>query len=155
MSEVSETDDDVLLADLARALGPSLEPPPEVLEGARQAYAWRTIDAELAALSFDSLLDDGPATVRSGDPGRSLIFEARALTVEVEVEVDGSGRRLTGQVLPPQAVDVELRCGDDTVATEADEFGRFAMPLPDAGHLIGLRCRTASGAVVVTTPLEW
>ena len=51
------SNDDELLAALGRALQAQEVVPDAVLEAAKGAYAWRTIDAELAALTFDSVAD--------------------------------------------------------------------------------------------------
>ena len=53
----SAAPDVTLLAKLGRLLD-RLDPvPPESLDQARQLFCWRSVDAELAELSFDSLLD--------------------------------------------------------------------------------------------------
>lgn len=140
-------DDERLLAELRAALD-GLDPIPDrVRDAARDAFAWRTIDAELAALSYDSLLDDKElAGVRSGtDAARMLTFEAEDLTVEIEVERG----RLIGQLVPPQRGDVEVRHATGSMTVQADEVGRFvAEPVPRGPF--SLRCRTASATAIVT-----
>lgn len=54
MSYLQWNDDDQLQVALGEALQ---DPPPSLLEAARGSYAWRTIDAELADLSHDSIMD--------------------------------------------------------------------------------------------------
>lgn len=148
-----ERDDDTLLAELAEALRPWTEPPPEVVEAGKQSYTWRTIDAELAVLTHDSLLDDEPALVRSTSQPRFLTFEGGDLTVEVEVDSTSSGRRLLGQVVPAQAVELELRTDDgEPVSVAADGFGRFVISLPATRQRIGLRVRLADGSDVELPP---
>ena len=50
-------------------------PFPSVLAAARGSFTWRTIDAELAELAYDSALDTERLTaVRSADTARLLTF---------------------------------------------------------------------------------
>lgn len=151
-------DDDVLLDELATLLGPLNEPPPEVLHAAREAFTWRTVDAEIAALTYDSLLDDDRSGVRSADQPRIMTFESGDVSVELEVDQTSGARRLIGQVVPAQAVDLELHVvdvgggGEPTpAATRADEWGRFTLPLPDGRSRIALGLRWADGAAVRST----
>lgn len=150
MREVN--DDDVLLDELATLLGPQLEPPPEVLHAARGAFTWRTVDAEIAALTYDSLLDDDPATVRATAPPRILTFEIAALTIEVEVDASRAGRRLLGQLVPAQEAGLELLDVDGQVLStgDADAMGRFSVALPRERRRVALRCRPADGTTVVS-----
>src|SRR5437588_4729513 len=87
-----------LLAELS-AMFDVVDPvPPEVTQAAYGAFAWRTIDAELAELAEDSLLT-GTAGVRGADT-RLLTFEAPSVSAVVEVTELGVRRRLVGQVIP-------------------------------------------------------
>jgi hypothetical protein len=140
-------DDEQLLVELRAALDGADPIPERVRAAARDAFAWRTIDAELAALSYDSLLDDKElAGVRSGaDAARMLTFEAADLTVEIEVERG----RLIGQLVPPQPGEVEVRHAGGSLTVQADEVGRFvAEPVPRGPF--SLRCRTAAAIAIVT-----
>jgi hypothetical protein len=134
--------DEALLGELAALLAAQGEPPPEVLHAARESFVWRTVDAEIAALTYDSLLDDEPAATRAAARSRVLAFEADGLTIEVELDSTPSGRRLLGQLVPAQEAEVELRAGETVVATAAaDELGRFAMALPARPQRVVVRCR--------------
>lgn len=139
-----------LLAEL-RSLAGRVDPvPPEVLAAARSALAWRTMDAELAALVADSSVDLELAGVRSGTAPTLLTFDAPGLTLEVEIlEVPGR-RRLLGQLVPPGPGGIEVRHRGGTVKVRADEVGRFSaddvMPGP-----VSLRC--GAGERVVDT--DW
>ncbi len=140
-----------LLAEL-RAMGRAVDPvPPEVAFAARGSFAWRRVDAELADLTFDSLLDSADlAAVRGGDDVRLVTFEARDVTVEVEITETGAQRRLIGQLVPPQSAVVQVRVASGTTEVDADQLGRFALDGVVAGPA-SLRCRlTATDRVVET-----
>lgn len=144
-----DADDETLLAELGVVLRDRSEPPPEVVEAAKALFAWRAIDAELAALTYDSLLDDLPSLARAAAQPRILTFEADGLTVEVEVDAGPSGRRLLGQLVPAQAAELELRHeGDQNLRGTADDLGRFTLPLPADVRIVEVRCRLQVGTVV-------
>jgi hypothetical protein len=140
-------DDEQLLAELRSALAGVDAVPESVSEAARAAYAWRTIDAELAALSYDSFLDDKElAGVRSGGEGaRMLTFDSADLTVEIAVERG----RIIGQLVPPQPGSVEVRHAGGSTTVQADEIGRFACDDVPRGPF-SLRCATSSATAIVT-----
>lgn len=70
-------DDDRLVAELAAALAPP-DVPAGVVEAAKAVYTWRTLDAQLAALAYDSAKSgESLIGVRGGSAQpRSLAFEA-------------------------------------------------------------------------------
>jgi hypothetical protein len=147
--ERGDPTDERLLADLTVLLGRDATPPPEVLAAARASLTWRTVDADIAALSYDSLLDEVPAAVRGvGDP-RQLTFECDAVTIEMEIDDTPGGRRLIGQLTPagPAALEVRTESGTEAVGT-ADEFGRFVLPLPDRPRSAHLQVTLADGTTV-------
>ncbi len=119
----------------------------------RAIVAWRTIDAELAELAYDSVSDRSSTGLVRGPEGiRSLIFEAPSLTVDLEVAVLGTRRRLIGQLSPPQPARVMIRHQDGVVAVEADESGWFRVEDLPVGPG-SLRCHLGGdegGAQVVT-----
>jgi hypothetical protein len=155
--------DERLLARLRTLLARVDAVPPVLVEHARMAFAWRTIDAEIAELSYDSLADrEMLAAVRdAGLPGsgpRLLGFDTdvtgdadSALTVEIEVSFDRGRASLLGQLTPPTPATVQVlsSAGQGPVATAtADEFGQF--------HLDGLpggpvRLRVCVGSRTVDT----
>ncbi|HBW18475.1 MAG TPA: hypothetical protein DEH11_05400, partial [Actinobacteria bacterium] len=102
--------DDELEEELRRTAA-SLDPvPPELLRAAADAFTWRTVDAELAELVYDSLVDeDALALVRGGSDRRLLSFEAGGLSIDLEVSTAGAARELTGQLAPPQRASIEIR----------------------------------------------
>lgn len=146
MSDHWWTDDDQLLAALARAVEAGAVPD-AVVEAGRRAYAAHGIDAQFAALIYDSALDEGPvlAAVRA-EPARAraMTFSSTALTIELEVTEDA----LLGQLLPPQpgVVDVEVEGGHGR-SVDVDEAGGFVVsPLPPTPFR--LRCRTAEASAI-------
>jgi hypothetical protein len=139
---------------LAEVVGAADPVPPEVLQSGRDSFAWRTIDAELAALTYDSSSEPAAAgVVRGPDAPRQLTFEAPELTVGVEVTVLGSHRRLIGQLVPAQRALVTVRHQQGgMVAVEADELGRFRAEDVPSG-LSSLRCQLGGveeGTALVT-----
>lgn len=148
-----EARDERLIGELRAAFSAVDPPPPAVVEAARAAYDWRTIDAELAELAYDSDLEDREhAGVRGGGGPQVLSFESPALTIDVEIGVEQTGsRRLIGQLAPPQPASIEVRTPAGTRTTDADDLGRLAVTGLAPGP-VSLACRLASGALVVT---EW
>ena len=157
---MSGTDDDRLLDEL-RALFEATDPVPDQARvAAKASYGWRTIDAELAALTHDSLVDQAPVAMRGAAQPRLVTFDATDLRVEIEVEegkaagpgARGAGRRLLGQLVPPQPAVIEARDGGGGRRTvEADDAGRFAIDGLPAGPL-SLSCQRPGRPPVAT---EW
>ena len=143
-------DDDELLAELGAAVRAEREVPPAVLDAGRAAFAWRDVDAELAALSYDGALAGVRSTEREAQPAelRALTFVAADFTIEVEVTGDG----LFGQLVPPSAGEVRLHVRDGAQRTaELDEVGWFAFK-PTPTGMCRLHIRTEAGTSVLT---EW
>jgi hypothetical protein len=142
-------DDDQLLAELGEAVRGERAVPARFVEIGKAAFAWRDVDADLAALAYDSATSGHAAGTRAEPAGlRALSFVASRLTIELEVAPDA----LLGQLVPPQAGEVELHLRDGRTSTvPVDEVGWFVIrPLP-AG-LFHLRVRPAAGDPVRT---EW
>lgn len=128
-----------------RALFAHADPvPPRLDEAARAAFAWRTVDAELAELLEDAAL------VRGRDGPRQLSFEAPSLGIELEVvETGPRARRVTGQLLPAEPASVRVERPDASpLEVAADELGRFELELP-AGVVRLLVGRVATAWVTV------
>jgi hypothetical protein len=150
--EAEEPFDEAQLAEveaLLREAALVCDPVPHALrDTALAAFALHDLDARLAELTFDSLLDAAP--VRGAEDGpRMLTFAAGDLTVDVEVGEDG----LLGQLLPPReaAVEVLTRPSPEAAAScAADETGGFSCPVEVTGPF-ALRVRTGDEVVVT----EW
>jgi hypothetical protein len=141
-------DDDALLASVKAALREADDVPISFIESGKASYTWHSIDAELAALSYDSAHDDlvGATTRAEQAELRSLTFDARGLSIELEI-IAGT---LHGQLVPPQAGTVELRQEFGTVTpAEVNDAGYFTIsPVPEGAFR--LYCRTEGGATVLT-----
>ncbi len=120
---VDSLDDDALVALLGRALAIADPPPERVTSGAKAAFTWRTIDAELAEIVFDSARE--LSGVRSETGHRQVTFQAPGVEIEVMV-VDEESRRLVGQLIPPSEADLELVTGDSVRGVRSDGLGRFS-----------------------------
>jgi hypothetical protein len=143
---------ELLLVELQRLVN-RLDPVPEAVdEAARVAFTWRTIDAELAELTRDSLLEETPAGVRGAEGARMLSFESPRLSVELEVaDLGQQGRRLVGQLVPPGPATIAVDHTGGHVDAAADELGRFVVDGLRPGPA-RVRCRMADGAEIET---EW
>jgi hypothetical protein len=148
------------LAEIFRDADPV---PADVMELARQSFALRTLDAELAALVEDSAASaDDPAaqplTVRGALPERrQLTFQFHDeqtdedLIIAVEVESRNRRRRLTGQLAPqgPAYIEVRQPAVPRARRVDVDRLGRFVVDdvLPGPASLT---CRRAGAPSVAT-----
>ena len=149
---VSDPEDAALLEELRRSLASADPVPPHVLHASRETLTWRTIDAELAELAYDSLTDDKVLTgVRGVMEQRLLTFNTADVTVELEVDRDGEHRTVLGQVVPPSPGRVELIHPDGALTVPVDEVGRFTVALVPAGP-VRIGCDLDDGRRVV---LPW
>jgi hypothetical protein len=127
--------DDLLLQELRDAMAVALEVPVSFAVAAKASFTWRTIDAELDAVSlcFDSAVD-GQALVRgpAALAPRSLSFEGAVIGLEVEVR----SYEICGQVVPPRPGVVRLRsAAGECQSIEVDESGWFTFePVPSGPH---------------------
>lgn len=147
-----DDENESLLREL-RAVASRVDPVPSSLVAAAKAgLSWRTVDAELAELAFDSLVaEPAGALVRGGQEARLLSFEASGLAIELEVLPAGARRHLIGQLDPPQTAEVEIRHPRGSFTVSADQLGRFATDVSSGP--VSLRCRTGAtppGTAVVT-----
>lgn len=116
-------EDQSVLDDLTAAAAARRDVDPRHRDAARSAFTWRTVDAELMELTYDSL--DEPIAVRSvGAQPRALAFTSR--TGSLEVEVDGD--RVRGHVVPARAVTVVMRnAAGEMAEANSDEDGMFVL----------------------------
>lgn len=148
---------DALLGELQGLLARADPMPPQLLEQVRRSFCWRTIDAELAELSFDSLVDQAPelavrsqATLEPRMLGFGAVVHGEDLSIEVEVSSEADGCALVGQIFPAGARAVEVQAGDGGSAeVPIDELGRFLIEPVPCGP-VRLRVEHAGRAVQTT-----
>ncbi|MDP9070216.1 MAG: hypothetical protein M3N68_02810 [Actinomycetota bacterium] len=146
--------DDLLLSEL-RTLAQQVTPvPEEMLNAARGSFCWRRIDAELASLAHDSVLDQQGNLVRGESAPRLLSFEGPGLTVEVEVAATPTGRRLVGQLVPARRGEVEIRHPGGSITVEADQGGRFRADGVVPGTM-SLRCQVPGSSPPLAVETAW
>ena len=122
---MSWTDDEDLVAELARAIEQQRDVPDHRRQAAYGAFAWRTIDEELLSLTHDSSLQ-GAAAVRGTEEARLLAFAGGGMSLELEVD----DTTLTGQVLMSGGeceVTMERADGENRTA-RTDASGFFTLP---------------------------
>ena len=113
-----QDDDEDLLALLRDALAEQRDVPTRFVEAGKATFAWRSIDAELAALAYDSVADPSAlagATRADRAAIRELTFAFRDATVHVQIARAG----LHGQVVPARAGEVERAFGWLTRAVDS------------------------------------
>lgn len=141
-------DDEALLAALDRALKPTVEVPASFIQAAHSCFSWRSIDAELAALAYDSAVDTVQlATTRAESAAlRALTYEAVSLTFELEVMPDG----LAGQLIPARCGQLQMQLVSGGITdVQTDDNGYFRIrPVPKESFR--LRCCVASDRIIST-----
>jgi hypothetical protein len=144
------------LEDQLRMAAALIDPvPPRVVQAATDSFTWRTVDADLAGLIFDSLTDqDEGALLRGPEHGRLLSFVASGLTIDLRVARAGPSRRIIGQLVPPQQAAVELRHPGGVATLVTDDLGRFSSGLLSAGP-ISLRCSVGAKLDDRRVVTEW
>lgn len=124
--------------------------PPEVSSVAYAAMTFRTLDAELGRLVWDSA-EMTSAGVRDAEgPGRLVTFESGSLTIEVQVSGSGTERHLLGQLVPPGPARVIIQSPARSIEVDADDLGRFSASHVRAGP-VRLKMRRAAGPETVTS----
>jgi hypothetical protein len=140
-------DDNDLLALLEEALDAEGDVPPDFIAAGKAVFAWRTIDAELAALVYDS--DREPALTRNQTTAdlRALTFASANITIELEL----TGTGLIGQLVPPSTAEISVQtaAGEKEPVT-TDELGCFTIRVIPQ-EPFRLRCRVGETIDVLTT----
>ena len=146
-----QSDEEVMarLAGLAARIDPV---PADVAAAARASLAWARVASELAELVYDSAMDDRELVGVRGGTGRQLTFEGPGLTVEIEVAPGGG--RLVGQLVPPQAAQIEVRHLGGSLTVDSDELGRFSAERVSPGP-VSLRCKAGDAATWPPTATDW
>lgn len=146
-----DSDDSVLLAELAAVLAAAYPVPPGVVHDADMSYRRRSPESDIAPLTYDSVVDDELVGVRRGrSSSRHLTFEAGDTSIGVEVFEE---RRLVGQVLPsPRTGALEMRHAHGSVTIDLDDLGRFVAEGVPTGP-VSFRWRVGEGEGSVVT--DW
>lgn len=128
--------DELLLTELRRVAS-LLDPvPTRLVHAARESLTWRSVDAELAALLSDSVLEDERAAlVRSTAGLRAVAFESTAITIELDVVATGTRRTLVGQLVPPAPAAVEVQTAELRTTVDADAQGVFRVEDVPSGQM--------------------
>jgi hypothetical protein len=154
---VEDMSDEALMAAIRGGLTLAEAVPPEVTAAAKASFTWRTIDAELASLTFDSGSEAAElAGVRGGDGPRALTFEYEDVVVEVEVDDAADGRTVVGQIDPPTVewIEVHQAASGEPLRLEADDRGRFRARGIGTGPF-RLLCRFRAGARFPMLLTDW
>jgi len=135
-------DDTTLEGVLAAGLD-AVEPvPPTALAAAYGAVGLVTVEAELAALVYDSRAPELVLTRSEEAQARIVTFANDHLTIDLELLADG--RTIVGELQPAEAAEIELETvGHGRVTVAADEFGRFRL----ASDATSLRLRVVGRLV--------
>jgi hypothetical protein len=145
------TDDDVLVSVLRDSLDEVDPVPDAAITFAKSVARLSDLDAELATLVADSLVDDvvlfrhDLTMEQSGDAADRLVTFA---TPQLSVDIDLQAGRATvvGVITPPISVEVDLETTKGTLTTTSDELGRFQIEA--GGSLCRLRIHAHDGAVI-------
>lgn len=149
MAAIRWEDDNDLLALLEEALGAEGDVPPDFIAAGKAAFAWRTIDAELAALVYDSDREHEPALTRNQTTAdlRALTFASAHVTIELELTATG----LIGQLVPPSVAEIDVQTAAGvTSSVTTDELGCFTIRVIPQ-EPFRLRCRAGETIDVLTT----
>jgi hypothetical protein len=152
-------DDQQLLADLVEAVRAAGQVPERFIELGQAAFAWRGVDAELAALTFDSAAP-GALDSRAGDPwaselradelraGELRAGELRAGELRASPDSGAEQALLRSLAFAARGLAVELEVGSDAL------YGQLVPPT--AGEVeVRMRDGSTSGDVVSVDELGW
>jgi hypothetical protein len=124
------------------ALGPI---PARLSEAARDAFAWRTLDAALAELEFDSASGELVGIRGTSSERRSLRYSSGDFVIRVHMTTVS----LMVMVEPPLAVDCRVVTEAATDSHRTDELGELLIGVP------GLPIRLEFDLPAGTTNTPW
>jgi hypothetical protein len=142
-------EDEVLLAELKEALADTGTPPPDAAAAARGAFTWRTIDADLARLTFDSAsIPAAQPALRASGTTRYLTFQVGGVRIDLEISPD----RVIGQIDPPSYDLLTAETSGGTrVTARVDDLGCFMLTQGPRGQVRF----TLQGACAASVHSEW
>ena len=120
-------DADLQALDVLREIYEVGDPvPPSLLDRVKFAITLDDLEAEVARLQREAVPEFAAARSEDLLKAQTVTFTSEALTTMVTITPLANGRvRLDGWASPGGGLDVELRVGDTTHHTVADEDGRF------------------------------
>lgn len=117
-----------VLDRVADAFEHDLEPiPPRLMTAARDAFAWRLADAELAELLFDSTADELVGVRGSNNDRRSYRYGSGDFVIRVHL----TAATLIVMVEPPLSTACRVVTEDGTEEHRTDDLGELAVDAPD------------------------
>jgi|GEM_PF-1412299 len=120
-------------------------PPADAVDLVKAAFTWRTVDAELMDLSYDSVLDE--VGVRDASARRTMEFTIDELNLVLEVD----GRRIEGSLSPVQDGMASILAQDlEAIVSSEIDAGRFTLTVAHAGPV---RVQLQLGDGVVHVPI--
>jgi hypothetical protein len=143
------------LLDELRLLVNRVDPiPEEVTAFADAALGWRRIDAELAELLSDSVLESAAhaGAVRGGTDARSVTFRSTGLEIDLEIQTGEDGVIVLGQLAPTVRASIDVQRDDASIiaSAETDALGRFRLELAEGGRIRLQVVREREPAVVTS-----
>jgi hypothetical protein len=148
MSEFDQGSQEEALDLLREGLRESDEVPSNVGDFAKALFTWRTIEADLAEIAYDSIEEGLPAGVRSTALARMVSFQAGRWNVDLEY--DEATGILMGRVSPESTFNVELHSRGAHFSVDSDDASRFEFEGVSTGP-ISLVFRFAEGGSVKTS----
>jgi hypothetical protein len=123
MTDGGVESDEELLARL-RSLIERVDPVPErVVAAARACGSWRSVESDLALLTYDSASRTDELVGVRGDKGRLLSFRSETVTVDLEILPGGAG--IVGEIEGPRRARVDVVHSGGSLREAADGLGRF------------------------------
>ena len=117
-----ESDEELL--DRLRAVIARVDPVPErVVAAARACGSWRSVDSDLALLTYDSAARSEQLVGVRGAQGRLLSFQSHSVTVDLEILPGGAG--IVGEIEGPRRARVDVRHSGGLLREVVDDLGRF------------------------------
>ncbi|MGI8459208.1 MAG: hypothetical protein ACR2LI_14005 [Propionibacteriaceae bacterium] len=138
------------LAEVRAALADQDAVPRRVVEAGYAAFAWRSIDAELAELLYDSATQELATSGSRSDQAtvRAMTFASEQANIELEVHDDA----VLGQIVPALSGDVVVIVdGEPVLRRPVDEVGVFRLqPVPTGTFRLRFE---GAGTTILTGPI--
>ncbi len=131
--------------------------PPNLLDRVKFAITLDDLEAEVARLQRESVSEPAGARGDDGLKAQTVTFTSETLTTMVTITPLVAGVRIDGWATPGALLEVELRIGDATLRTVADQDGRFVFERVSHGFAQLVLRQNGSGAgdhPVITPVIE-